>query len=87
MQSFVESKEIISANAEISTALKEKHGVKHGLYAKYNKVLSSKIEQRATMNKISASLKHFTSKLSWQMNESTTHSIKKQYIKLSKANF
>ena len=62
-QSFVESKEIISANTEVSTALKEKRGVKHGKYAVYDEVLRSKIARCATMSGNSATVKPFTSEL------------------------
>ena len=59
-QSFVETKEIIFVHTEVSTALKEKHGVKRGQYGVYE-LLRSKIGQYAIMNGNSAAVKHFTS--------------------------
>lgn len=83
-KSFVESKEIISANTEVSTALKEKRGVKRGQYAVYDEVLRSKIGRYATMNGNSAAVKHFTSELGRPVSESTIRSIKKQYVEAFK---
>ena len=59
-QSFVEAKEIICDNTEISTNLKEKYGMKHGQYAVWDEVPRSKIDRYATMNGNSAAVKHFT---------------------------
>ena len=70
-KSFVESKEIISANTEVSTALKEKCGQ----CAVHDKVLRSKISQYSTMNRNSTAVKHFTSELERLVSESAVHSI------------
>ena len=83
-QSFVETKGIISANTEVSTALKEKCGVKYRQNAPYNEVLRSKRDQYVSMKGNSAAVKHFTFELGRLVSESTIHSMKKQYIQASK---
>lgn len=83
-KSFVESKEIMYANSNVSTVMKEKRGVKRGQYSSYDEVLRSKIGRYAAMNGNSAAVKHFTSELGRPVSESTVRSIKKQYIQASK---